>query len=422
MNFSRERIKDLYLRDTNVENIFINEYMAQAEGDHVKVFLLALMYAGYDETIDNDMIAKQLNLAVEDVLKAWTYWEQLGVIKKHHDDPKDQFHYHVEFLNLRERIFGTKKNRRKTDGGVPEKWKDMMENTAIRNMYAEIERIAGRLFEGKEMTDILSWITDYGMTPEVVVYAYSYCVTKRNNNKSKYIASVIKEWAANGFHTMDDVEEYLVETDQRHYLYKRVLKSLGLFRNPTEEERRLMDFWFDGMSFDIDRVLEACKKTSGISNPNINYVNSILKAWNSGTDKPVRNQEEARANPVNLVFQSYEKSRMLRDQEAEQRRQQIYQKMPRIKEIEEETRDLGLQISKIMLSGSFDGKDKIRELKNRVDRLNAEKAYNLTENNLQPDYLDVVYDCRRCNDTGTLENGDRCSCFQEKLLLLQPDH
>ena len=82
MNFRREEIKEYYLLDTDVENIFINEYMASAPGDFVKVYLFALMYAGVRESLDNDMIARQLSMKVEDVEKAWAYWESMGVIRK----------------------------------------------------------------------------------------------------------------------------------------------------------------------------------------------------------------------------------------------------------------------------------------------------------------------------------------------------
>jgi len=33
MNFIKEKIKDFFLLDTKVENIFINEYMPSAPGD-----------------------------------------------------------------------------------------------------------------------------------------------------------------------------------------------------------------------------------------------------------------------------------------------------------------------------------------------------------------------------------------------------
>ncbi len=36
MNFRREKANNLYLRDTQVENIFLTEYMPGAEGDFVK--------------------------------------------------------------------------------------------------------------------------------------------------------------------------------------------------------------------------------------------------------------------------------------------------------------------------------------------------------------------------------------------------
>ena len=46
MGFIKEKTRDYFLLDTSVENIFINEYMAGAPGDFVKVYLFALMYAG----------------------------------------------------------------------------------------------------------------------------------------------------------------------------------------------------------------------------------------------------------------------------------------------------------------------------------------------------------------------------------------
>ena len=43
MSFTREKIRDFYLLATDVENIFINEYMPAAPGDFVKVYLYGLL-------------------------------------------------------------------------------------------------------------------------------------------------------------------------------------------------------------------------------------------------------------------------------------------------------------------------------------------------------------------------------------------
>ena len=112
MSYKRETIKEYYLHDTKVENVFINEYMTDAPGDYVKVYLFALMYADLGIAMGSEAMAKQLHLAEEDVLKAWTYWEKKGAVKKHFMDPSDKLHYQVEILNLKEQIYGRRAKKK----------------------------------------------------------------------------------------------------------------------------------------------------------------------------------------------------------------------------------------------------------------------------------------------------------------------
>jgi len=394
--------------------MFINEYMIDADGDYVKVYLFALMYAGIRMTMTNESIAKQLSLAEEDVLKAWTYWESKGVINKHYPDPDDHFHYNVEFVNLKEQIYSRKDKNRKSEDVIPAHLLSLMSDKELKDMYGKIEQITGRLFEGKEPAVILDWLKNYNITKELVIFAYEYCTSKRKNSRHNYVGAVIKEWAGRGLKTVKDVEEYLQEVDNRHYLYKRVLKALGFMRNPTEEEKRIMDTWFDELNLDISKVLSACSKTSGIPNPNINYVNSVLKAW-SGDGKTAEKKNSAPNNLISSVIRSYDEERTRNEAAAESRRSEVYKKVPRIKEIEDEIRSSGMEISKLMLSGSTGSKIRIKELKNKVENLNNEKAYLLTDNNFKINYMDTWYTCTLCKDTGLLDTGERCSCFADKL-------
>ena len=212
------------------------------------------------------------------------------------------------------------------------------------------------------------------------------------------------------------MERHLEEYDNRHYLYKRVLRALGFHRNPTEEEKRIMDTWFDDLGFDISKVLAACNKTSGISNPNINYVNSVLRAWSKeGKEQAEDKQRSTEGNIISQVIKSYEEERIKNEKEAEERRNEVYRAVPRIKEIEEETRQIGLEISKLMLSSGSASKIKISQLKKRAEELNNERAYLLTDNNFKLDYMDIWYTCTVCKDTGILDTGERCFCFKDKL-------
>ena len=62
MAFFIKQDENWYLKDTGIENIFINEYMTQAPGDYVKIYILALMYAKMGADISNEAIAKSVGV------------------------------------------------------------------------------------------------------------------------------------------------------------------------------------------------------------------------------------------------------------------------------------------------------------------------------------------------------------------------
>lgn len=135
------------------------------------------------------------------------------------------------------------------------------------------------------------------------------------------------------------------------------MKALGFHRNPTEKEQDLIDSWFDQLGFDIGKILEACAKTSGISNPNINYVNSILLAWSGRDTKNVRNGSDAGGtakggNPAVKVKKMYEDLRRRKEAELEERRRSVYASIPRVREIDTQIRRTSLEISRLALHGS----------------------------------------------------------------------
>ena len=82
MNFIKGRIKEFYLLTTEIETIFLNEYMPAAPGEYVKVYLYGLMYAQQQEEMSHEGLAKELRLTAEDVDKAWSYWADMRVVKK----------------------------------------------------------------------------------------------------------------------------------------------------------------------------------------------------------------------------------------------------------------------------------------------------------------------------------------------------
>ncbi len=407
--------------------MFINEYMVNAPGDYVKVFLYGLMHADLAMSLENDMIAKELAMEDEDVLKAWSYWEKQGVIRKYFPDPSDKFHYQVEFIDLKEQLYGAKTaqkgvSRKKESSLAPG---NQQSSEAIRAMYAQVEQVTGRLLEANELLGLQNWLTDYSIGPDVVVFVYTYCKNRRDGKTQyQYVNTVLRDWVDRGLKSVGDIERYLTEADSRHYQYKRVMKALGFSRGATEHEREIMDAWFDDFAFGLETVLEACKKTSGISNPNINYVNSVLTGKKGDERKGAASNASQlgsaaeSGDKIRRVMRSYEEDREQNEQLWKQRTAEIYEKIPQIESVDTELRQLSMELPRLILSGRADAKKKAKEIQQRMKELNVEKAYLLTENDYAVDYMELPYTCAKCKDTGMLDNGERCSCFGQKLARL----
>ena len=107
IKLSTEKNRDIFLYTSRVENLFISEFMPDAPGEYVKVFLLGLMYAQYDEVMDSRKIAIVLGLSEEEVEEAWIYWASRGVIRRHVELSDDGFEIeYIEILSQIGRLYG----------------------------------------------------------------------------------------------------------------------------------------------------------------------------------------------------------------------------------------------------------------------------------------------------------------------------
>ena len=173
-----------------------------------------------------------------------------------------------------------------------------------------------------------------------------------------------------------------------------------------------MDNWFDEMGFSMDRILEACAKTAGIPSPNFNYVNKVLENWKSEADRRGRGINSQVVTQATLN-RYYEYLRSKADREAEERLQEVYRSIPQIREIDEEIRRMGVDLTKTLLMGK--DSEENREIRQKMDRMTEERAVLLTENNYEMDYTDVRYLCENCGDTGVTDLGERCRCVDQRI-------
>ena len=190
------------------------------------------------------------------------------------------------------------------------------------------------------------------------------------------------------------------------------MTSLGMHRLPTEAEKKMMDSWFDELGFNMDKVLEACDQTVRITTPTFKYVNTVLENWAEQADSRGTsvNSQTVSQNTLNRYY-TYLRETAAR--EAEERRNEVYAKIPRIREIDEEVSRMGATLSKALLMGKEKGE--AQDIREQMDRLAEERAVTLTDNGYAMDYTDVRYKCSKCDDTGITELGERCTCTAKRM-------
>ncbi len=406
MGFTQEKIKDFYLFSTDVENIFINEYMPTAPGQYVKVFLYGLLYSKTDVQMSGKEFAKHLQMTEKEVEEAWSYWEQLGVIsKKYIINTND---YDIEFKNLRSMMYS---GTLETGKAVAKEDVAPIVNETLRDLVHSVEQSIGRTMSPNESMEVASWLEELGATIEVIMGAVDYCMEKGKRGIN-YMAKVVLQWTKDGFKTKEDVQNHLNSLEARYGNYKKILQALGLNRAATEAERDMIDSWFDEMDFNMDRVMDACVKASFISSPNIRYVNKVLQNWYEEAKIDGRNVNNKSAISKADLNRYYEHLRKEAEAKAEERKREVYEKLPRVEEMDRELINLSMKLSRTLLGGNLSD---VQKTKNLIELLKEERAVLLTENNYREDYTDIKYACDKCSDTGITEDGGRCSCTKERM-------
>ena len=120
---------------------------------------------------------------------------------------------------------------------------------------------------------------------------------------------------------------------------------------------------------------------------------------------------------LSSLLKDYEKKRLHAQLELEERKQSLYLKLPRLKEIEDELNNCAINTAKNILNKKSSSLDNLND---KINLLKKEKEEILKNNNLDISYLQPYYYCKHCNDTGYILDDNyktqMCNCLKQKLL------
>ncbi len=118
----------------------------------------------------------------------------------------------------------------------------------------------------------------------------------------------------------------------------------------------------------------------------------------------------------NSITEQYQKIRADKEEELTRRKEDLYQRCPELREIENLIFQVNTSCLRKILSAPLDRKaaikaersGKLAELKERRDALLASLGTDHSQ-------LELTYDCPICQDTGVVD-GKRCECYRKKYL------
>jgi DnaD/phage-associated family protein len=270
----------LLLADTAVSDIFISEYLIDAPGDFVKVYLYCLFLEKYNKEITLLDLSKKTGLQLDRVKQAIDYLNgaELVVITE----------TGIMLCDLKEkevnRLYKPKLSLNADDSI------ETINRNKKRNEV--INAINNTFFQGIMNT---SWYNDiaiifdkYKFDEDVVYSLFRYCYDKRALHK-KYLFTVAEGWYESKIQTLNDLDIYYQKYENSNRIKKKISKKLGLTRRLTEYEEAYIDKWTMEFGYDFDLIELALQKTTSKTNPSFEYINKIIADWN---EKGLKSKEE----------------------------------------------------------------------------------------------------------------------------------
>ncbi len=309
---SRIQLKSDYPHNhISVPRVFIDQYMADANGEFVKVYLFLLRCMGTSATSECSIsaIADHFNHTENDILRALKYWEKVGVLSlelnseneltglcfkdltggiQHQDEPSIQ---KPVMVSLDTNSSDTRKpatsksvtNHKKTSNTSPKREytldevKNFYANDEITELLFIIETYLKHPLSSTEMNTIFYWYDGLKFPSDVIEYLVEYSITN-GHSSLRYMDKIALAWAENGIDSIEKAKEHISIRSKAYY---SIMKAFGISgRNLADSEMTFVNKWSKDFAFDIEIIQEACKRTiSATQKPSFEYADSILTNW-----------------------------------------------------------------------------------------------------------------------------------------------
>ena len=302
---------------TLLPNDFIDNYMIDANGEFVKVYLFLLRHLDDPcSSLTLTTIADCLNNTEADVLRAFRYWEKKGLLRTERDTDGKITALELQKMSLSggDTSSAAKPSSVSPAAPAPAAASAPLAASAaakavpidsfraqkeIKSLLFIAEQYLGKTLTHTEMETITYFYDTLHMSADLIEYLIESCV--ENGHKSMhYIRKVAFSWAEDGIETVSQAKEQSALYNKNCYT---VLNAFGIKnRGPAASELTYIRKWAEEYAFSPDIIAEACRRTiSATHQPSFEYADSILTKWH---EKNIRHLKD-----ITALDDEYQKER-----------------------------------------------------------------------------------------------------------------
>ena len=261
--------KSILFSNTEIPDVFFTEYMSEANGDFIKVYLCILFLTKYDKDIKINDLSKKLNIPLQTIQAALAYWEEKGVLIKKVNGYIVNNLQEIELHKL-------------YSPNLTLSEEDIKKNEDSQYRAKAIECINNMYFQGimspAWYSDIDLWFKKYEFDEQVMISLFDYCFNKSALHKN-YVKTVADAWSKNSIKTYEDLEIYYQKFEKLNKIKKDVVKKLGRYSPLTQFEEAFIEKWVVDFGYDLKVINIALKKTTSKANPSFDYLDKLISDW-----------------------------------------------------------------------------------------------------------------------------------------------
>lgn len=114
------------------------------------------------------------------------------------------------------------------------------------------------------------------------------------------------------------------------------------------------------------------------------------------------------------IMAEYDEKRRIAEDNMLARREKMYKNHPELKKIDDEIRNYGMKMTKLVVEGGLNEGD-FKAMEKFMHHLILRKKEILLSLGKSEDYLEIKYSCKLCKDTGYLEDNNKCPCLINRI-------